>query len=169
MPVATTKGFQLADPAKGSGGKIPDTVEKTIDSAYAEAQGALLYVDASGNFAACAADASSIAAVALTPGGADTSGYNILGRKEFPPLKMQGISIANGQRFIAPYSGTLPAAPGGQYGFVRNASGLYVVDFDETVNVCLTYLGVVDFNPALTDAQEALVEVSFLSTVVQAL
>lgn len=167
MPVATTKGFQLADPARGSGGKIPPTVELTIDSGYAEAQGALLYVDGSGNFAACAADASLIAAVALTPGGADTSGFNILGRKEFPPLKMQGISIAGGQRFIAPYSGALPAAPGGQFGFVRNASGIYVVDFDEVVNVCLTYLGVVDFRPDLSDANEGLVEVSFLPTVVQ--
>lgn len=169
MPVVTGKGFQLADPAKGSGGKIPDTVEKTIDSGYAEAQGALLYVDESGNFAACAADAALIAAVALTPGGADTSGYNILGRKEFPPLKMQGISIANGQRFIAPFSGSLPAAPGGQYGFVRNASGIYVVDFDEVVNVCLVYLGVVDFNPAVSAADEGLVEVAFLPSVVQPL
>lgn len=166
MPV-TAVGFQLAAAAPGSGGKIPDTVEKQLAAAYAEKQGALLVVDGDGKFAACAADANLIAAVALTPGGTDTSGFNILGTKEFPPGYMQGISIASGQKFIAPYTGDLPAAPGGQYGFVRNADGIYVVDFTDVVNVCLTYLGVPDFRPDLAESSEGLVLVSFLPSVVQ--
>lgn len=167
MPV-TAVGFQLAAPSPGSGGKIPPTVEKALATGYAEGQGALLVQDADGKYAACAADAGLIAAVALTPGGADTSTVpvNILGKYEFPPGYMQGIAIAGGVKFIAPYVGALPAAPGGQFGFIKD-SGIYKVDFNEIVNVVLTYLGVVDFRPDLSDANEGLVEVSFLPAVVQ--
>ena len=162
-------GFQLAAPSPGSGGSIPETIERTIASGYAEAQGALLVVNGSDEFEACAADANVIAAVALTPGGADTSGFNILARKEFPPLKMQGIRIANGVKFIAAYVGDLPAAPGGEYGFIRDSDGEYKVDFNEVVNVCLKYLGVVDFRPDLSAANEGLVEIVFLDSVIQSL
>jgi hypothetical protein len=167
MPV-TSVGFQLASPSPGSGGKIPPTIEKLLASGYAEAQGALLLVNASDEFAACSADPAAIAAVALTPGGTDTSGFNILGTKEFPPGSMQGISIANGVKFISDYVGSLPAVPGGQYGVIRDSDGIWKVDFNETINVVLQYLGVVDFRPDLADASEGLVLSSFLPAIVQA-
>lgn len=165
MP-STAVGFQLAAPSPGSGGGIPLTVEKALADGYAELQGALLLVNGDDEYEACGADPAEIAAVALTPGGSDTSGYNILGTKEFPPGYMQGISIANGVRFIAPYSGSLPAAPGGQFGVIKSG-GIWKVDFDEVVNVVLTYLGVPDFRPDLAASSEGLVVVSFLPAVVQ--
>lgn len=164
----STVGFRLATPSRGSGGKIPLTVERAIASGYAEAEGALLLINATNKFEACGADPALIAAVALTPGGADTSGFNILGRKEFPPLFMQGISLA-GEHFIAPYLGTLPANPGGTYGVVRDSDGVWKVDFTDDVNVVLTYTRIPTFDPGSADGSglNQLVIVEFLPTVIQ--
>lgn len=159
-------GFQLAVPARNSGGKIPQTVEKALVGGYAEAGGALLVVNGSDQYAACGADPAQIAAVALTPGGTDSTGFNILGKKEFPPGYMQGILI-QGQKFNAPYIGALPAAPGGQYGVIRDSDGVWKVDFNEIVNAVLQYLGVPDFNPSLADASEPFVMIQFLDEIVQ--
>lgn len=159
----STVGFTLAAPAKGSGGKIPLTVERAQASGYSEAQGALLVVNSSNQFAACAADATLIAAVALTPGGSDTSGFNILGTKGFPPGYMQGIQI-KGQLFAAPYVGSLPSADGGAYGFVRDTDGVYKVDFNDDTNVVLTLVG---RRTSSLEASLGLVLVRFLDAVVQ--
>jgi len=131
--------FILAD--AGPGGTIPDIVERPLASGYAEEQGALLVVNGSGEYAACGADPPLIAAVANTPGGTDTAGFNILGHKEFPPGYMQGINVANGRMFRARYAGTLPAADGGQYGVVRDTDGLWKVDFDEVTDTRVTLVG----------------------------
>lgn len=154
------RGFILAAPAPG--GFVPPIVEKALAAGYAEEQGALLIVNGSGQFAACGADPALVAAVALTPGGTDSSGFNILGHKEFPPGYMQGIAV-RGQEFRAPYVGTLPAADGGQYGVIRDADGVWKVDFDEVVNVVLTLVGRLTNDPE--DQPEVLVR--FLDSVVQ--
>lgn len=145
------------------GGTIPETVEKALAAAYAAAQGALLVVNGSDEFAECGADPALIAAVALTPGGTDTSGFNILGTKEFPPGYMQGISVAGGTLFRATYTGDLPAANGGQYGVVRAAGGNWKVDFAEVVNVCVILVGRLTDSPE--DQPEVLVK--FLADHVQ--
>lgn len=166
----STVGFQLASPSKGSGGKMPRTFERTIATGYAEAQGALVYIDASNTIVACGADPTLIAGVAVTPGGTDTpsvvaeGGFNILGRKEFPPLSMQAFSIGEEERFIAPYVGTLPTNPGGQYGVIRDTDGVWKVDFNDDVNVVLTYTG--NRNTALQGSLPLAI-CTFLQSVVQ--
>lgn len=164
-----TIGFQLARPSAGSGGKIPLTLARPIVAGYAEAQGAPLIVDGTGNFAACGADPDTIAAISLTPGGADTSGFNILGRKEYPALEMQGISIRGSQRFLAPYMGALPAVVGGAFGITRDVDGVWKVDFNKADKNVVIYRD----NPVRSPAdaagagQNALVEVFFNEGVVQ--
>lgn len=153
--------FKLASGAPG--GTIPPTVERALASGYAEAQGAPLVVNGSGEYAACGADPAQIAAIALTPGGSDTSGFNILGTKEFPPGYMQGINVADGVLFRAKYVGTLPAADGADYGVIRDSDGIWKVDFAEVSNVVLTLVGRLTDSPE--DQPEVLVR--FLPGIVQ--
>lgn len=159
--------FRWANPARGSGGKVPRTVEKAIAVGYAEERGALLTVDGSDNFVACGADPVAIAAVAIGPGGADTSGFNIVGRKEFPPYRLQGTSIADGQQFLAQFVGTIGTI-GQQYGVVRDTDGFWKVDFNEIDNPVLTYVGDPDFFPGVArgTGSENLVLVEFLPNIV---
>lgn len=163
------KGFTLASPSPGSGGSFPLTVEKALAAAYSAEEGALLVVDATDKFAECAADPAAVAAVAIGPGGADTRGYNILGTKEFPPGYMQGISVNNGVRFLAPFVGALPANPGGQFGVIRDVDGCWKVDFNELLALVVNYVGQPDFRPDLAAASEPLVLVTFIPAIVQAL
>jgi hypothetical protein len=162
-------GFQVASSNPGGGGRLPLTVEKAILDGYAENQGALLTVDVNGNFAACGADPIAVAAVALTPGGADTSGFNILGRKEFPKNTMQGAWVGAGQRFLAPFLGALPAVAGGQFGVTRDVDSVWKVDFNKLDNPVVVFLANPDRSPA--DAagagQDTLVIVQFIDNVVQ--
>lgn len=166
---------RLAKPSKGSGGKIPLTVEKTIASGYAENQGALLQVSATDTYEATGSDPVQVAAVALTPGGADTSGFNILGRKEFPELTMQGISV-DGQQFLFPYMGSVPAAVDGTtYGATRDSDGYYKIDFSKVGGGVFNYHGFPDFSPESTSdagetgGQDTLALVTFVAGIVQPL
>lgn len=156
------KGFVLADSTPG--GHIGDVVERPLAAAYAEEQGALLVVNGSGQYAACGANPALVAAVANNAGGTDTSGFNILGKKEFPAGYMQGINIAEGRRFRAFYVGALPAADGGQYGVIRDADGFWKVNFNDAVNVVVTLIG------RLTNSPESQAEVlvKFLPNIIQA-
>lgn len=167
-------GFQLASPAGGSGGKLPRTVENALAAGYAEAQGALLLIDANGKFDVCGADPAAVAAVALTPGGTDTSGFNILGKKEYPPGYMQGITLLADTRFIAPVvNGPLAGVAGvAQYGVTRDVDGVWKVDGNKLgVNPVVIFQGQPDFSPA--DAagagQDTEVLVTFLPAVIQPL
>jgi hypothetical protein len=121
--------FQLAEPA---GQDAPRIYERDQAAGASWNMGALLLVDASGNFAECGADPAAIAAVACTGAGTDTSGFNVFAKKGFPPGKMQAIALRAGLKFAARYVGTLPAADGGSYGVVRDADGLWKVDFSDT-------------------------------------
>lgn len=160
----------LAQPSGGSGGKIPQTVEKTIASGYSEVQGALLQQSATNTWEATGSDPVQVAAVALTPGGADTSGYNILGRKEFPPLSMQGI-LPRGQRFLFPYMGSVPAAvDGSTYGATRDTDGYYKIDFNKLGGGVFNYFGFPDLSPADSagSGQDTRALVSFVEGIIQA-
>jgi hypothetical protein len=154
------RGFVLA--SSDSGGFLDPLVEKALAAAFAEAQGALVVVNGSGQFAACGADPALVAGVTNTPGGTDTSGFNILGSKEFPPGYMQVIP-ARGNLFRAPYVGTLPAADGGEYGVIRDSDGIWKVDFDELAAPVVVLAGRLTDDPE--DQPEVLVR--FLDSVIQ--
>jgi hypothetical protein len=121
--------FQLAYP-KGVG--VPRIVQKAVAASQAWLTGALLIADGSDNWAECGADPASIAAVALSGYGADTTGFNLLAKKEFPPGFMQAIALTAEIALTCKYVGTLPAANGGSYGVVRDTDGLWKLDFTET-------------------------------------
>lgn len=120
--------FQLAHP---DGTHVPRIVTKPLAASQTFLEGALLLEDSNGAYAECGADPAAIAAVAPNGGGADTSGFNILGQKSFPPGFLDGISVRN-VIFSAKYVGTLPAADGGSYGVVKDSDGYWKVDFSET-------------------------------------
>jgi len=120
--------FQLAHP---DGTHVPRVVTKPLAASQVFLEGALLLEDSNAAYAECGADPAAIAAVAPNGAGPDTSGFNILGVKPFPPGFMDGISVRN-QIFSARYVGTLPAADGGSYGVVKDTDGYWKVDFNET-------------------------------------
>lgn len=121
--------FQLAYP---KGVAVPRIIEKSLAASQAFEVGALLVADASDNWAECGADPASIAAVACSPAGADSTGFNVLGRREFPSGKVQGIALSAEVPLSCKYVGTLPAANGGSYGVVRDTDGFWKLDFSET-------------------------------------
>jgi hypothetical protein len=131
------RGFILARP---EGQSVPRVVEKDLAAGAAFEVGALLLVNGSGQYAECGADPVSIAAVAESGAGADTSGFNILARKEFPSGRMTGTAVRN-MLFRARYVGALPAADGGAYGVIKDADGFWKVDFNEAVNTRVRMLG----------------------------
>jgi hypothetical protein len=148
------------------GQQVPRIVELPLAAASAFEQGALLLVNGSAQFAECGVDPASIAAVAATNAGADTTGFNILGKKEFPGGFCQGIMLATnpGARFRARYVGTLPGADGGVYGVIRDTDAKWKVDF---ADVTLTRVKLVD---RFTNSPEnqAEVVVTFLAANIQA-
>lgn len=141
--------FKLAQVASGM--SVPRIVEKPLATATLT-QGSLLVENGSGQFAECGADPASIAAVAATPAGTDTSGFNILAKKEFPAGYMQGIYVAD-QVFRCKYIGGLPANDGGSYGVVKDADNDWKADFTDTVNTRIKLVG------RLTNSPENLPEV----------
>jgi hypothetical protein len=86
--------FQLAHP---DGLRVPRTVEKNLAAAQAFNAGALLLADASDNFAECGADPASIAVVAVSGAGTDTSG--------FVQIRQEGISTWEDARHRTDRSG----------------------------------------------------------------
>lgn len=121
--------FQIAHP---KGVAVPRIVTRPLAAAQAFLTGALVLIDGNGAVAECGADPAAIAGVALAPCGADASGFNILGKKEFPPGYMQVAAISEEQTFTAKYVGSLPAADGGAYGVVKDSDGAWKVDFSDT-------------------------------------
>lgn len=122
--------FQLAHPKGGAQG-VPRVVEKPLAAGQAGNTGALMLADASDNWAECGADPAAIGGVALSGFGADAGGFNILGKKEFPPGKLECFAL-EGLEFTAKYVGALPAANGGSFGVIRDTDGDWKVDFNDT-------------------------------------
>lgn len=123
--------------ARAKGQSIPRVREKSLASGSAFNLGTLLVVNGSNEYAECGADPDTIAAVAESGAGTDTSIGQRLGKTEFPPGKMQGTWVGDENEFRAKYVGALPAADGGQYGVIKDSDGDWKVDFNETVNVAL--------------------------------
>lgn len=136
--------FILAAPR---GTAIPRVVERDLASGYAEAQGALVLVNGSGQWAACGADPALIGGVAVSAGGTDSSGFNKTAHKEFPPGRMQVISPKPDVLFRAKYIGSLPAADGASYGVVRDSDGTWKVDFTDTTNTRVKLVGRLTASP----------------------
>ena len=120
---------------------LDSIVERDIVPGAAYLQGAALLVNGSNQFAECGADPASIAAIACSDVGADTSGFNRLGSKNFPPGRVQGIRVTRERRFRALYVGALPAVDGGSYGLIKDSDNKWKVDFNETVNTRLKLVG----------------------------
>lgn len=125
--------------------------------------GALLLVS-SGEFAECGADPSAVAAVAVTGAGPDAEGFRLPARKEFPPNRIQGIIIQEGQRFSAEYVGTLGSI-GTAYGVVKDSDNNWKVDFTDTTNDVVT---LVDIDGTAAPLSHPRVIVTFLPAVIQA-
>ena len=121
--------FQLAYP---KGVAVPRIIEKALAAAQAFEVGALLVADASDNWAECGPDPASIAAVACSPAGPDATGFNVLGRREFPSGRVQAITLSAEVPLSCKYVGSLPAANGGSYGVVKDTDGFWKLDFSET-------------------------------------
>lgn len=154
----------LAKPDGGVAG-IPRTIQKPILAGYAAEQGALVFDNGDGNWTECSADPAQIGGVALTPGGADTTGFNILGRKEYPPLALQAMTLESPTlRFLFPYIGiAVPTPPGLIYGATRDTDGVWKVDFNKVDGEVFIVLGFPDRSPsdAAGAGQDVLVEVKF--------
>lgn len=126
--------------ARAKSQSIPRYKEKALAAGASFKKGALLLVNASNEYAECGADPASIAAVAESGAGASTEIGNRTGKEEFPPGFMQGIAVQDEVEFRARYVGALPGAVGGSYGVVKDADGLWKVDFGEVVNTRLKYV-----------------------------
>lgn len=137
-------------PAESRAGKAPRTVELPVASGIDIEKGALV-VRSSGTYVECGADPAVIAGIAIGAAGADTSGFNVLGRKEFPPLTLQAYVPERGQLFRAKYTGTLPAlsAIGTGYGVVKDSDDLWKVDFSDTTNDRVVLRGILNVAPEL--------------------
>lgn len=151
--------FRLANP---QGIHVPRVIQKALAASQTFNNGALLVVDSNDNWAECGADPAAVAAVALSAAGADTSGFNILGKFDFPPGFMDGMTL-RGTQYTAKYVGTLPAANGGLYGVVRDTDNDWKVDFTEITATVVKLVG------RRTDSPEnlPLVVVEFLPDIIQ--
>jgi hypothetical protein len=138
------------------GAELMPAIEKPMSSpsTYNEQQGALLIDDGSGNWAVCGANPALIGAVALTPGGPDTTSlagvgsFNIRGRKEFPNNTMQATPVEDYTLFRAKTVGAAPANPvGSSYGVVRDTDGFWKVNFADVVNTRFKVTGYQNVSP----------------------
>jgi hypothetical protein len=143
----------------------PKTKERPLAAAAAGRRGDLLVVDANGAYATAGANPAAVAATAASDYGPDTSGFNHLGQKGFPPGYLQGHSVANDQPFLAHYMGALPAADGGTYGVTLDADGEWKVDFNK--NAANQRVKLVSLKPTESPTNRNQVEVVFLAANVQ--
>ena len=113
-------------------GHVAPVAQKPVAAEAEFNRGALLVMDEDGAWAECEEDPEAIGAIAESSYGPDTSGFNKLAKKEFPPGYMQGTKVQGEVQFHAEYLGDLPAADGGSYGVTRDEDADWKVDFDKT-------------------------------------
>jgi hypothetical protein len=126
--------------ASAVGDELPRIVERPVAVGYAELAGAVLKTTAGAYVGAGTNASADITGVAIGPGGADTSGFNITARKEFPALVVQAVWPGPGILFSAEYVGSLGTI-GAKYALVRSADAKYRVDFTDTDNDAVVYVG----------------------------
>lgn len=149
-------------PAKLDGMATPRVVQKAIAANEVFDVGALLLVDANGEYAECGADPASVAVVSIAEAGEDTEGFGGHGRREFPPGEVQGVPVAEGQLFTAEFTGAIGDV-GTAYG-VAVVNGEWVVDFGD---VTATAVVLVDKLDEVPGGWPGRVLVRFESTAVQ--
>ncbi len=141
----------------------PECQERSIYTGSSWELGALLYVDVpTGTWRECGADPTIVQGVAECAAGAGviTSGaLTPLGVREFPPGKMQATLVKPNTKFLALYSGTLPAQAGDKYGVVRDANGVWRVDFSDTTNDVVLLVRIFNTDPLAFEY----VEVTFIT------
>lgn len=113
-----------------------------------------------GEFVQTVDESDVITHISTTPFGTNTSGFGVIaGKREFPP----GYALVTptaGRRFRAEYTGSLPADPGGIYAVVKGADSRWRVDFGNTTDDAVKYIGPVNEFPAQTPRY---VEVEFIT------
>lgn len=152
--------------ARAKSQSIPRTLEKALAVSQVFLEGALLLVDGNGNYAECGTNPTSVAAIALSGAGPDTSIGNHLGRTEFPAGYMQGMAVQDEVQFRAAYLGTLPTVNGGSFGVTRDTDNRWKVDFTKSGSNLVVKLQrmLTAEMPTNTDAE---VIVNFLPAVLQ--
>lgn len=138
--------------------------QRNVAASQSFLRGALLLVDANGDYEECGADPANIAAVALSDYGTGSGALYPIGSKEFPPGKMQGALLSVTEDWTAEYVGSLPANPGGSYGVVKDSDGRWKVDFGETV---ATRVRLIDRDVTDSPLNHKRVKVSFHSANIQ--
>jgi hypothetical protein len=151
--------------ARLKAGHTPRTKERPLATGAAGRRGDPLVVDSNGAYATAGANPAAIAAFAASDYGPDTSGFNHLGQKGFPPGYLQGHSVDGEQPFLAHYMGTLPAATGGTYGITLDSDGEWKVDF--TKNAANQRVKLVSLDPTIAPLNRNQVEVVVLLANVQ--
>ena len=149
--------------ARAKSQSIPRVKELALAAGSSFPIGSLMLVNASNEFAECGADPAAIAAVSESGAGADTSIGSHFGIANFPPGKIQGTAVQDEVVFRATYVGALPAADGGSYGVIKDATKGWSVDFNEVGATRVKLVG------RLTDSPMNVAEVlvSFLAANVQ--
>jgi hypothetical protein len=131
-------GFRLA---RAKSQSIPRVRELPLAAGSSFPLGSLMLVNGSGEFAECGADPAAIAAVSESGAGADTSIGSHFGIANFPPGKIQGTAVQDEVVFRATYVGSLPAADGGSYGVIKDATLGWSVDFAEVAATRIKLVG----------------------------
>lgn len=153
--------FIVATPESGH---IPKVRVRPVVSGGTWSLGALLLMNANGEYAECGADPALVAAVSEHPVGPGSGATAPTGRLEFPPNECIGTTVAADRLFTADYAGTLPVVVGGLFGVVRGGDGLWRVDFAETVN---TRVKLVSIDETASPLSRRRVTVQFLPANVQ--
>lgn len=130
--------FIMADTEHVGIGRV---IERAQAAAQSFAQGAACLIDANGAWAECGANPALIGGFSLSAAGTDTSGFNILGVKGFPPGFMQCIWPGNERRFLCRYIGALPGVLGAAYDIIRDSDTLWKINFGSTANTRLRLIG----------------------------
>lgn len=142
---------------------IPPAIEKDLVAASDLLPGALVLRNGSDEWAECGADPASVAAVAVTGGGADTDGFRLPANREFPPGRLQAIPIQATKRWTAEFVGT-KGDIGTSYGVVKDSDGQWKVDFAEVTALVVVFVSD-DLDEDPLDSNRVVVE--FLDDVVQ--
>lgn len=127
--------------------------------------GALLLLNANGEWAECGADPALVGGVSEHPVGPGSGSLAPIGRVEFPPNECIATLVSNGALFTCAYAGTLPTVVGGTFGVTRGADGIWRVDFAK--NAANQRVKLVSIDETASPLNRARVTVQFLAANVQ--
>lgn len=135
---------------------VPEIQERSWSST-AFLAGSPLIIHSDGTFREAGADPSVIAAISLTDVGTGSGAEFPIGSKEFPPGKVQAVTLKPGQKFTCLYTGTL-GTPGTAYGIVKGGDGIWRLDFGETSTTQFKFVRSLDDSPLASGLVEVAVK-----------